>query len=491
VVGYLARPLKWLIADLAVAGESQGGITAKPGRVGQGNDPCFDTKLQGQAGNDITIAAIVTCAAEYQPAVAGRKCCARRLYHGIAGPGHKDNAGDTKLLNCRAVQRPAVVRGIQFVANGKHAHIIVTSTFSKIPTEGRSLPIAADELARQIKTWARELGFQKLGITDTRLDEHEKHLEQWLAAGRHGEMEWMARHGTKRSRPAELVPGTLRVLAARMDYLPQGHDNALALLAQGDTGVVSRYALGRDYHKVLRKRLQTLSDRIEGAIGPFGYRVFVDSAPVLEKALAEKAGLGWIGKHSNLLDRDAGSWFFLGEIYTDLPLPIDEPQTDHCGKCTRCMDACPTGAIVAPYQVDARRCISYLTIELRTSIPESLRPLMGNRIYGCDDCQAVCPWNRFAQPTGEADFAPRNGLEAPELRQLFAWEEAEFLERTAGSPIRRIGFECWLRNIAVALGNAPASAATVDALAQRLNHPSALVREHVLWALEQQREKMP
>lgn len=348
----------------------------------------------------------------------------------------------------------------------------------------------ADELAGRIKRWSLELGFQKLGIADTQLEEHEAHLNRWLAAGHHGEMEWMARHGTKRSRPAELIPGTLRVLTARMDYLPEGHDNALALLAEGDTGIVSRYALGRDYHKVLRKRLQSLADRIEEAVGPFGYRVFVDSAPVLEKALAEKAGLGWIGKHSNLLDREVGSWFFLGEIYTNLPLPIDQPQSDHCGDCTRCIDACPTGAIVAPYQVDARRCISYLTIELRTAIPESLRPLMGNRIYGCDDCQAVCPWNRFAQPTTEEDFAPRNGLEAPQLRALFAWEETEFLERTAGSPIRRIGFECWLRNIAVALGNAPASRATFDALSRRSEHPSALVREHVAWAIEQQRQKM-
>lgn len=345
------------------------------------------------------------------------------------------------------------------------------------------------QLAQQIKGWARELGFQKLGVADTDLTGHEAHLKQWLAAGRHGEMEWMARHGSKRSRPAELVPGTLRVLAARMDYLPEGHDNALALLAAGDTGIVSRYALGRDYHKVMRKRLQTLADRIEEAIGPFGYRVFVDSAPVLEKALAEKAGLGWIGKHSNLLDREVGSWFFLGEIFTDLPLPVDEPLQNHCGACTRCIDICPTGAIVAPYQVDARRCISYLTIELRSSIPEPLRALMGNRIYGCDDCQAVCPWNRFAQATTEADFAPRNGLEAPQLRQLFAWQEAEFLSRTEGSPIRRIGFECWLRNIAVALGNAPASQANIDALKQHRDHDSALVREHVAWALEQQYQR--
>jgi epoxyqueuosine reductase len=271
-----------------------------------------------------------------------------------------------------------------------------------------------------------------------------------------------------------------------MDYLPDGTDDVMALLEAPDTGIVSRYALGRDYHKVLRKRLQALATRLEKTIGPFGYRVFVDSAPVLEKALAEKAGLGWIGKHSNLLDRSAGSWFFLGELYTDLPLPVDSPVGNHCGDCTRCLAACPTGAIVAPYRVDARRCISYLTIELRTAIPESLRPLMGNRIYGCDDCQAVCPWNRFARATEEPDFAPRNGLDAPQLRALFAWDEATFLERTAGSPIRRIGHECWLRNIAVALGNAPASDANRRALEARADHPSALVREHVNWALERQ-----
>ncbi len=346
--------------------------------------------------------------------------------------------------------------------------------------------VSGDALARDIKAWGEALGFQKVGITDTDLADHEAHLEAWLADGFHGEMEWMARHGTKRSRPAELVPGTLRVITARMDYLPEGEDDVFALLQRPERGFVSRYALGRDYHKVLRRRLQRLADRIEQAVGAFGYRVFVDSAPVLEKALAEKAGLGWIGKHSNVLDREAGSWFFLGEIYTDLPLPVDTPARNHCGDCTRCLDICPTAAIVAPYRVDARRCISYLTIELRGTIPEELRPLMGNRIYGCDDCQAVCPWNRFARPTGESDFSPRNGLEAPELRRLFAWDEEEFLARTEGSPIRRIGHECWLRNIAVALGNAPPDPRTVEALRARADHPSELVREHVAWALDRQ-----
>jgi epoxyqueuosine reductase len=340
------------------------------------------------------------------------------------------------------------------------------------------------QLATDIKSWGQALGFQQLGIADIDLQEHEQHLLDWLAKGFHGEMDYMQRHGTRRSRPEALVEGTLRVICARMNYFPQDAEPLSYLLQDPDRGVVSRYALGRDYHKVLRKRLQQLASRIERAVGPFGYRVFVDSAPVLEKALAEKAGLGWIGKHSNLLNRSNGSWFFLGEIYTDLPLPTDQPVTAHCGDCVRCIDACPTGAIVAPYQVDARRCISYLTIELRGAIPEPLRPLIGNRIYGCDDCQWVCPWNRFAPPGDEADFAPRHGLDAPDLVRLFLWEENTFLERTAGSPIRRIGYECWLRNIAVALGNAPSSEAVLSALQARRDHPSDLVREHVAWALE-------
>lgn len=348
----------------------------------------------------------------------------------------------------------------------------------------------AAELARTIKSWGRAMGFQQVGITDTELSEHEAWLNRWLDHGMHGEMDYMARHGTRRSRPAELVPGTARVISVRMDYMPDGHDDVFSLLRDDGTGFVSRYALGRDYHKVMRNRLQKLASRIESHIGPFGYRVFVDSAPVLEKALAEKAGLGWIGKHSNLLNREAGSWFFLGEIYTDLPLPVDSPVEEHCGSCRRCLDVCPTGAIVAPYQVDARRCISYLTIELRGAIPEDLRPLMGNRIYGCDDCQAVCPWNRFSSPTDETDFTPRHGLEAPQLRELFAWDEPTFLQRTEGSAIRRIGHECWLRNIAVALGNAAPGQDNIEALEQRLEHPSAMVREHVEWALGRQRARL-
>ena len=339
------------------------------------------------------------------------------------------------------------------------------------------------ELAEHIRRWGQELGFQQVGFSDIELGDHEIHLNNWLSQGFHGDMQYMQRHGTRRSRPDELEPGTLRVISVRLDYLPRSAADIEKLLADASKGVVSRYAVGRDYHKLMRKRLQKLARQIEAHIGPFGYRVFVDSAPVLEKALAEKAGLGWIGKHTNLINKHAGSWFFLGEIYTDLPLPVDTPADEHCGACTKCIDICPTQAIVAPFTVDARRCISYLTIELRGSIPEEFRALMGNRIYGCDDCQLVCPWNRFAQPTREADFAPRHGLDAPQLIVLFEWNEEQFLQRTEGSAIRRIGFECWLRNIAVALGNAPTSVAIIKALQSRLQYDSEMVREHVAWAL--------
>lgn len=339
-------------------------------------------------------------------------------------------------------------------------------------------------LASDIKTWARELGFQGIGITGVSLPEDEARLRDWLERGFHGAMDYMERHGTKRSRPAELMPGTVRVIAVRMDYLQEPMAGAHAVLADPRLGYVSRYALGRDYHKVLRGRLRRLVSRIEEVAGPSGHRVFTDSAPVLEKALARNAGLGWIGKHSNLISRDRGSWFFLGEVYTDLPLPIDPPQgREHCGRCTACMAVCPTAAIVAPYQVDARLCISYLTIELRGSIPVALRPLVGNRIYGCDDCQLACPWNRFARLSCERDFAPRQGLDAPRLTDLFSWSETEFGKRTEGSAIRRIGYSGWLRNIAVALGNAPTSRAVVQALTSRASDPSDLVREHVQWAL--------
>ncbi len=345
------------------------------------------------------------------------------------------------------------------------------------------------ELATAIKAWGRELGFQQVGIADIDLNEHEARLLDWLAAGFHGEMDYMTRHGVKRSRPAELVPGTIRVIAARMDYWPPASTEPWSVLNRPELGYISRYALGRDYHKVLRSRLQRLAERIAATVGPFGCRVFADSAPVLEKALAEKAGLGWIGKHGNLLDRRTGSWFFLGEIYVDLPLPMDQPATAHCGRCTACLDLCPTRAIVAPYRVDARRCISYHTIELRGSIPLEFRRAIGNRIYGCDDCQLVCPWNRFARASVEPDFRARHGLDTSGLIELFAWEEAEFLHHTEGSAIRRIGHERWLRNIAVALGNAPKSPAVVAALRARLAHPSELVREHVVWALAERMDQ--
>jgi epoxyqueuosine reductase len=339
-------------------------------------------------------------------------------------------------------------------------------------------------LAQEIRAWAAEFGFQQAGIAHVQLAEDEAWLLRWLALDRHGEMDYMARHGKKRSRPDELVPGTLSVVSLRMDYLHAEARPILELLEQPERAAISRYALGRDYHKLMRKRLQRLASRIEDAVGDFGYRVFVDSAPVLERALARNAGLGWIGKHTNLIHPRAGSWFVLGEIYTDLPLAADgETFDDHCGTCTRCLEACPTGAIVAPYEVDARLCISYLTIELRSSIPEALRPLIGNRIFGCDDCQAVCPWNRFAQPSREADFTPREGLDGPPLVELFAWSEEEWSRRTEGSPLRRPGYEGWLRNIAVALGNGPSTAVAVAALRSRAEHPSALVREHVEWAL--------
>ncbi len=338
-------------------------------------------------------------------------------------------------------------------------------------------------LAQSIKDWGRELGFQQVGITDVELGEHEAHLQRWLDAGYQGEMDYMAAHGSKRSHPDELVPGTLRVVSLRMDYLP-GDTQMTQRLAEPGSAYVSRYALGRDYHKLIRKRLRHLAERIQAAIGPFGYRAFVDSAPVLEKAIAEKAGLGWIGKNTLVLNRKAGSWFFLGELFVDLPLPVDAPHTsEHCGRCSACLDICPTNAFVDPYVLDARRCISYLTIELKGPIPEELRAPIGNRVFGCDDCQIVCPWNRFARPTSQSDFQPRHGLDNSSLAELFLWSEEEFLSRTEGSPLRRTGYENWLRNLAVGLGNAPSTIPVLEALQARRDYPSELVREHVEWAL--------
>lgn len=337
-------------------------------------------------------------------------------------------------------------------------------------------------VALAIKAWGLELGFSAVGIAGTDLTAAEAGLAAWLGKGRHGEMDYMERHGLKRSRPAQLVPGTLRVICARLDYRPPASD-AAQTLANGARAFVSRYALGRDYHKVMRARLQKLATRIADETGSSGYRVFTDSAPVMEVELARQAGLGWRGKHTLLLSRSGGSYFFLGEIYTDLPLPVDQPVSEHCGHCSRCIDACPTGAIVAPFELDARRCISYLTIELKGSIPQPLRPLIGNRVYGCDDCQMACPWNKYARISPEPDFHVRNGLDVAELADLFRWTEREFRERMQGSAIFRIGYERWLRNIAVGLGNAPSSERVIDALRSRENDPSALVREHVEWAL--------
>ncbi len=369
-------------------------------------------------------------------------------------------------------------------------------------TDIAASPVSAavdfDALAARIKTLAGEFGFQRCGIADIALGEDETHLRDWLAQGLYGTMAWMAQHGDKRSRPQELVPGTLRAISVGLDYGRNDDEDAWNTLADGERAYVARYALGRDYHKLMRNRLQKLADRIAEDIGPFGYRVFVDSAPVLERALARNAGLGWIGKHTCLIDKNGGSWFFLGEIYVDLPLPIDPPANAHCGTCVRCIDVCPTQAIIAPHRLDARRCIAYLTIEHEGAIDEELRPLIGNRIFGCDDCQLVCPWNKFAKRTDETDFRARNDLDTATLADLFAWSEEEFLQRTEGSPIRRSGYARWLRNLAIALGNAPTTPEVVAALHSRCEiaahdfsnldneraiGDSAMVREHVAWAL--------
>ena len=349
--------------------------------------------------------------------------------------------------------------------------------------------VDAVALVTQIKDWGREIGFQAVGIADIDLSAAEPRLLAWVREGLHGEMHYMSRHGARRARPAELIPGTISVICARLDYRDPNARDAMTVLEDTDRAYISRYALGRDYHKVLRARLGRLAERIASAIQPFHYRVFTDSAPVMEVELARKAGLGWRGKHTLLLSRDAGSYYFLGEIFTDLPLPPDQPVTEHCGSCDKCSAVCPTGAIIAPYLLDARRCISYLTIEHPGVIPEALRPLIGNRVYGCDDCQLVCPWNRFARPTDEADFAVRHGLDDATLIELFAWSRQAFADRLAGSSIRRIGYERWLRNLAVGLGNARNSDTAIAALGSRLDDPSALVREHVQWALSRQEQR--
>ncbi|WON77270.1 tRNA epoxyqueuosine(34) reductase QueG [Serratia sp. UGAL515B_01] len=345
-------------------------------------------------------------------------------------------------------------------------------------------PLDLNQLAQHIKQWGQSLGFQQVGICDTDLSAEEPKLQAWLDKQYHGEMEWMARHGMLRARPHELLPGTLRVISVRMNYLPAKAAFA-STLKNPELGYISRYALGRDYHKLLRQRLKKLGDQIQTYCGELNFRPFVDSAPIMERALASKAGIGWVGKHSLLLNREAGSWFFLGELLIDLPLPVDKPQEEQCGRCVACITTCPTGAIVAPYTVDARRCISYLTIELEDVIPEEFRSLIGNRIYGCDDCQLICPWNRFSQLTDEHDFSPRNALHAPQLIELFSWSEEKFLRITEGSAIRRIGHQRWLRNIAVALGNAPYMDHIVIALRTQQGQ-NTMLDEHISWALTQQ-----
>lgn len=347
-------------------------------------------------------------------------------------------------------------------------------------------------LVQQIRRWGGELGFQQIGISDVSLVRDEARLKAWLKLERHGEMHYMEKHGVKRSRPGLLIPRTVSVIAARMNYLTENNARAAIALADQERGYVSRYALGRDYHKLIRSRLQRLADNIGSEIRDFGYRVFTDSAPVLERALARKAGLGWVGKHTNLINRDDGSWFFLGEIYTDLPLPADPAHDEeYCGSCVACIDVCPTAAIVAPYEIDARRCISYLTIELDGVIPAELRPLIGNRVFGCDDCQIVCPWNRYASLSAEKDFAPRFNLDNAPLIDLFNWTESEFEERTRGSAIRRISYEQWSRNLAVALGNAPPADRIRTALRARLNDASPMLAEHIHWAIERQSGSEP
>jgi epoxyqueuosine reductase len=343
-------------------------------------------------------------------------------------------------------------------------------------------------LAEQIKQWGRELGFEQVGIADVDLSDQQIFLDKWLSKGFHGEMDYMARHGTMRSQPEQLVPGSLRIISVRMDYLPPDAKFA-EQLADKSKGYISRYAFGRDYHKVMRKKLKMLGEKIQQQLGDTEYRPFVDSAPILEHAAAQKAGVGWTGKHSLTINNDAGSWFFLGELLINLPLPVDAPAQSECGSCVACMTACPTGAIVEPYVVDARKCISYLTIEYKGVIPEALRPLMGNRIYGCDDCQLVCPWNRFAQITSESDFHLRDALIDTSLLSLLNWDEDYFMSALAGSPIRRIGFEQWQRNIVIALGNGPYSQEAVDTLTELLEHASSVVKEHALWALAQLHKK--
>lgn len=459
------------------------------GGVSQGAYVHIQARLVRQHCQHKAVAPIVARPARDADGRGVRPTPAQNVNSCRGGALHQSGTGYALSLDGMCIQSADSGVGIQARAGHRcHDLASITATASTM-TRMSAAGINYADLAHRIKTWATDLGFDAAGITDIDLEADAAHLQRWLQAGRHGEMAYMANHADKRARPDELHPGTKRVISVRLNYVPPEAENAEAVLDDPERGYVSRYALGRDYHKLMRKRLQKLAQRIEAEVGAFGYRAFVDSAPVLEKALARDAGLGWIGKHTLLLSRDAGSWFFLGELFTDLPLPADAPEKDYCGTCTRCMEVCPTGAITGPYQLDATRCISYLTIEMNGSIPEELREPMGNRIFGCDDCQVFCPWNKFAQATADPDFAPRHSLDGPRLVELFAWDEDTFLARTEGMAIRRAGHTSWLRNVAVALGNAPRSSEVVDALQARAEHPSAIVREHVAWALRQQAEK--
>ena len=446
-------------------------------------DASFVTHIRNQE----TITTIVARTAKNLQTSRVRPGVQQAPERGLCSARHQHDTRNIVIMDSAVIQSAGLYCGIHCFA----AICRLCQNYTHKPTTGRShLPQAPRQqntqaLVQKIREWATELGFQQLAITGVDLGAHEGYLQKWLDAGYHGSMEYMARHGSKRSRPDELVPGTLRVISLRMNYLTPD-TQALEVLASPQKAYISRYTLGRDYHKLIRKRLSQLASRIEAEMGGGEFRAFVDSAPVLERAVAEKAGLGWIAKNTMLINRDAGSWFFLGEIFTDLPLPLDAEQgSKHCGTCTACLDVCPTNAFTGPFQLDARKCISYLTIEHHGSIDPDLRPLMGNRIFGCDDCQLCCPWNKFAQATGERDFQPRHGLADVELVELFEWDEQTFLANTEGSAIRRIGYERWLRNLAVALGNAPHSDAVINALQGRRAHTSLLVQEHVAWALQQ------
>jgi epoxyqueuosine reductase len=464
-------------------------VTPEPCERRNGVNLHFPPGLLREQGNQVAITGIVATTTENRESSGFGPAPQQRSPGGLCGALHELQSGYAGLDN-GGIQTARLGSGKKLAGQfGSSGHVnapILWQNHRPACHRLAIMPISAPppaELARAIGDMAKALGFQQTGISEPDLAQHERWLDAWLSAGYQGEMQWMASHGTKRTRPAELVPGTRRVISVRMDYLP-GDTLMARRLSQPDVAYISRYALGRDYHKLMRRRLQQLAEGIQALIGPFGYRAFVDSAPVMERALAAQAGLGWIGKNSMLLNRHAGSFFFLGELFTDLPLPVDTSDAeDHCGRCTACLDRCPTDAFVDARVLDARRCISYLTIELKGAIPEGLRPLMGNRVFGCDDCQLVCPWNRFAKASREEDFAPRHRLDQAELVELFRWDEEQFLRYTEGSPIRRIGHERWLRNLAVGLGNATTSIPVIEALRARLTHPSALVQEHVAWAL--------